>query len=192
MKDKKVCKNNLCSGCTESCCIGDYGTFLTLQDVKRISAYTGLAPGQFSEYGNICDDPDGQKELMEEKSHSYFEYTSSGKILKIKSKHDKRCIFLENNACQIRPVRPLICRIFPLGFRKNNGKITLFIEQEDSYCRVAEKNSVPDILKFLELTEKEARQLITLFLDEVEGYKNAEKKNEIKNIFNQKLIPKNY
>lgn len=181
-------KKNICSGCTESCCIGDYGTFVTLQDVMRISSYTGMAPAQFAEYGNICDDPDGQKELMEEKSHSYFEYTASGKILKLKSTPDKKCMFLEADSCKIRQVRPLICRIFPLGFRKKKGKITLFMEKEDSYCRVAKKNSVSDVLKFIELTEKEAIQLIKQFLDEVEEYKEAERKKEIESICQYRKI----
>lgn len=184
-------EKNICSGCTESCCIGDYGTFVTLQDVNRISSYTGLAPAQFAEYGSICDDPEGQKELMEEKSHSYFEYTASGKILKLKSTIDKKCVFLKDGACKIRTSRPLICRIFPLGFRRTKDKITLFVENEDGYCRMTKTASVQDILNSLGLTEKEALQLIKQFLDEVEKYKEAERRKEIEKVFHtEKLLTK--
>lgn len=164
-------KSNPCINCKEHCCIGDYGTFATLHDLKRIAEFTEKKPEEFAKYDDICGDLNAQEELMKKKDHSYFEYTNNGKILQLKSKENKECIFLKDNKCEIYPVRPLICKIFPIGFRKNNGELKIFIEPEDKYCKFTEKESLNHILEYLGYTREEALKLINQFLDEVEIFK---------------------
>lgn len=172
--------NNPCKTCKEHCCIGDYGTFLTLRDAERISKHLKKDIEDFCFYGDICQDKQGQEELMKDKDHSYFEYCDNGKVLQLKSKNNKECIFLENKKCVVYPVRPLICQIFPIGFRKINRKLKLFIEPEDKYCKITKKESLNHILKFLGCTKQKALSLINKFLKEIKEYKEYSKDFEKK------------
>lgn len=175
-------KSNPCVNCKEHCCIGEYGTFATLHDIKRIAEFTGKNSEEFAKYDDICDDHEGQKELMEDKDHSYFEYCDNGKILQLKSKDDGECIFLKDRKCEVYPARPLICKIFPIGFRKRASRIKIIIEPEDRYCLVTKKNSLNHILDFLSFTNAEATTLIRQFLDEAEIFKK-----KIPDLENKKL-----
>lgn len=169
-----------CETCKEHCCIGDYGTFLTLRDAERISKQLNQKLEEFCFYGPICQDEEGQKELMEDKDHSYFEYTDNGKVLQLKSKSNKECIFLKDKRCMAYEARPLICRIFPIGFRKIDGKLKIFIEPEDKYCKFTEKDCLKHILTCLNYTSEEVLILISQFLKEIEEYKEYSKEFENK------------
>ncbi len=160
-----------CVRCKEHCCIGCYGTFITLGDLKRIAKATGKKPQEFATYADISSDPEEQEEVIKERTHSYFEYSKDGKILQLKSKPNGECIFLKDLKCSIYNSRPLICKIFPIGFRKTKEGVKLLIEEEDEHCPATAGKSIPDILKFLGFSEKEAMQLITQFLEEIEEYK---------------------
>lgn len=175
-------KSNPCIGCEEHCCIGDYATFVTLGDVKRISAFTSLEPDKFCFYGPICVDKNGQKELLDRKDHSYFEYDSSGSILQLKASKDGECVFLKDMKCSIYESRPLICKIFPVGFRKVNDKIELCIEDEDSHCAFTDIKSVDKIHKCLGRTKKESLKLITQFFEEVDDYKKRSEELKKKSV----------
>jgi len=164
-------KQNPCIKCRYHCCIGDYGTFATIQDIKRIAEYTRKKPEDFAKYDDICSDKEEQEDLMKARSHSYFEYTEDGKILQLKSKKNGECIFLKDMRCTIYSVRPLICRIFPVGFRKRDGMVKILVEEEDRHCPVARKADIKDILRFLNLTDDKASALIKQFLREVGIYK---------------------
>ncbi len=169
-----------CETCKEHCCIGDYGTFLTLRDADRISKHTGKKIEEFCFYGPICQDPEEQKEVMEDRDHSYFEYCDNGKVLQLKSKENKECIFLEDKKCIVYPVRPLICKIFPIGFRRIDGELKIFIEPEDKYCKFTEKNCMKHILNCLNYTSAQALHLINQFLKETDEYKEYSKEFEEK------------
>lgn len=162
---------NPCLKCKEHCCIGEYGTFVTLGDIKRISKFTKLTPDKFAKYDDICSDPEEQKELMKEHDHSYFEYTDKGRVPQLKSNKKGECIFFKDKKCEIYSVRPLICRIFPIGFRKEKDGTRIFIEEEDKYCKITKKNSLNHILDILNMTGAEAAALIKQFLDEIEEFK---------------------
>ena len=163
--------SNPCVSCREHCCIGDYATFVTLGDVRRIAKFTGRPPDEFAKYDDICADPEGQEELMEEKDHSYFEYDKSGKVLQLKAKDNGECIFLKDMKCTIYPARPLVCRIFPIGFRKEGDSFRMLVEEEDISCPIAADGSLSGIFRFLGYDKEKANSLIKQFLEEVEEYR---------------------
>jgi len=170
-----ILKSNPCAGCDEHCCVGEYATFLTFGDVKRISSFASLEPDYFCFYGPICSDNEGQKELLESKDHSYFGYGSDGDILQLRAGKGGECIFLKDMKCSIYLARPLICKIFPIGFKKVDGKVELFIEDEDSHCAFTDIKSVDKIHDCLGRTKEESLKLINQFLEEVEDYKKFSK-----------------
>lgn len=182
-----------CSDCKNNCCIGEYSTFVTFRDVQRISKATNMKPEKFAEYNFISCNKKIQEKLMKKKNHSYFEYCNNGKILQLKSKNSSlACIFVKDNSCTIYAVRPLLCRLCPLGFRKINGKIKFIIEEEDDDCPVTKEKSIRKILDFIGLNQEQAMKIVKLFLDEVDEYKKYSKHLEQKSISEVlKIIPKN-
>ena len=170
-----ILKSNPCVGCEEHCCVGEYATFVTFGDVKRISEFTGLEPDVFCVYAPICSDKKGQKELLKEKDHAYFGYGSDGDILQLRACKGGECIFLKDMKCSIYASRPLICKIFPVGFKKVNDKVELFIEVEDSHCAFTDIKSVDKIHDCLGRSKEESLKLIEQFLEEVDVYKRFSK-----------------
>jgi len=79
----------VCSQCGE-CCIGYGGTFVTHQDIERISAYIGTDPHKF--VGQYCK--------------------LSGERPVLAQQDDGHCIFWDK-ICTIHPVKPQMCRKWP-------------------------------------------------------------------------------
>ena len=119
-----------CLNCENHCCIGDYATFLTLNDAKRISEETGIPVDEFCFYAPICADKEGHEELMQSKDHTYFDFSQSGNILQLKANKDKSCFFLKDKKCAIYNTRPLICRIFPFWYKKVKNEINIIIDDD--------------------------------------------------------------
>tara|TARA_Y100000034_G_scaffold89941_1_gene108312 strand:+ start:8052 stop:8609 length:558 start_codon:yes stop_codon:yes gene_type:complete len=164
-------KENPCTKCKEHCCIGPIGTFITIHDAKRMSDYSKLPMNEFCFFGNISKDPKWQKVLMDEKDHSYFKISSTGKILQLKSKDNDECIFLKDFKCEVHPSRPLVCKIFPVGY-KFDGSLCYF--EEDEYCKFMHED-VCVTCKNIGLSIDEVKKIVKQHLEEVEQYKKYEK-----------------
>ena len=78
-----------CKQCGE-CCIGYGGTFVTDQDIERISAYISVDPHGFVE--KYCCFSGGKPMLTQQE--------------------DGHCVFWDNT-CTIHPVKPQMCRKWP-------------------------------------------------------------------------------
>ena len=78
-----------CKQCGE-CCIGYGGTFVTDQDIERISTYIGVDPHGFVE--KFCCFSGGRPILAQQ--------------------DDGHCVFWDN-VCTIHPVKPQMCRKWP-------------------------------------------------------------------------------
>ncbi|MDZ7664781.1 MAG: YkgJ family cysteine cluster protein [Desulfotignum sp.] len=80
-----------CTLCGE-CCNGFGGTYVTPEDMVRISTYIQADPEEF--IGRYCD------------------MTGAGPVLT--QGPDKRCIFFDQEKqCTIHPVKPRMCRAWP-------------------------------------------------------------------------------
>ncbi len=80
-----------CKMCGQ-CCIGFGGTYVTPEDIVRISTYIQADPDRF--IPRYCD------------------MTGAGPVLTQGS--DERCIFFdEEKQCTVHPVKPRMCRAWP-------------------------------------------------------------------------------
>jgi Fe-S-cluster containining protein len=75
-----------------TCCAGYGGTYITENDIRRISEYIGVSPGEFT---------------------SRFCTVSAGKYI-LDQREDGRCIFFSDaEQCTIHPVKPYMCKAWP-------------------------------------------------------------------------------
>lgn len=86
------------------------------------------------------------------------------RILRLKSKKDRRCIFLNDyEKCDIYQIRPNICRIYPFwAIKLNNKKIKIIPHNTPSECNFI-KSLGEDIEK--NLPQKEIRAIKAIFRD---------------------------
>ncbi|MEA1969784.1 MAG: YkgJ family cysteine cluster protein [Thermodesulfobacteriota bacterium] len=78
-----------CTQCGE-CCSGYGGTYVTMDDIKKIAEYLDVTQEQF--ISNYCD--------------------KSGKRVVLTQGKDGKCLFFNKN-CSIHPVKPYMCRAWP-------------------------------------------------------------------------------
>lgn len=74
-----------CKQCGK-CCKGVKKLILTAKDIEKIKAFTGR--------------------------EDFFKFREGINYLKLTK--EKGCIFLRDNKCSIYPVRPLVCKMYPL------------------------------------------------------------------------------
>lgn len=89
--------------CDLRCCTTGHPLVLSPFEIHRISRFTGIS------FDILEDD--------------YFEesYDPGNGFPLITINRENTCPFLKNNACSIYTVRPLVCRLFPLGKLFHNG-----------------------------------------------------------------------
>lgn len=162
---------NPCIKCKEHCCIGPIGTFITIRDAKRIADYTKMPMSEFCFYGNISKDKKWQKELVKDRDHSYFKISDRGKVLQLRARDNGECIFLKDLKCTVHEAKPLVCKIFPIGYRFD-GSLCYF--GEDSYCKFMDKDIEKTCAK-IGLSVNEVKAIVRKHLDEVKEYKEYEK-----------------
>ena len=78
-----------CNQCGQ-CCKGFGGTYMTLEDQKRIAAFLGISHSRFLQ--GYC--------------------VSSGRKVLLAQNEEGFCIFFKEN-CSIHPVKPRMCRRWP-------------------------------------------------------------------------------
>ena len=52
-------------------------------------------------------------------------------IYEMKKRESGKCVFLENDRCNIYSLRPLICRFYPFELKVSNSKKTAFLYTEE-------------------------------------------------------------
>ena len=123
----------------------------------------------------------------------YQQLDNKNRILRLKTKKDKRCIFLDDNGkCEIYSIRPNICRIFPFwAIRLTDGKIKLIAHDINHGCRIIKKSNrltenieksltrseVTAIKKVFREIEKEANSYnrqITKFVNELKIHRKKD------------------
>ncbi len=164
-------KEHPCVKCKEHCCIGPVGTFITIKDAKRMSDFSGMKMDEFCVFANISKDKVFQDYLIKTKDHSYFKITDTCKVLQLKSKDNDECIFLKDLKCEVHLARPLVCKIFPIGYNFD-GSLCYF--EEDEYCKFMHKD-INITCKNIGMTIDEIKKIVKQHLEEVEEYKKYEK-----------------
>ena len=168
---------NRCFHCKEHCCIGEFATFLTLRDALRIKKATGKDLEEFCTFGPISSDPQEQTWLMEDKEHTYFDFTDSGKVLQLKCNEKFECIFLgDKKQCIIYQSRPMICQVFPIWYYQDpDRKIELVIDPDASdECWLCERMTIKRICQKLGTDKISMYKKMKKFVKEINEYKEYE------------------
>lgn len=138
-------KNN-CKKCPKNthCCIFKKSSgfvFVGIKDAKKIKKQIKKEYCFFLDYSPISkkivaclkhDDPALEGRLR------YSQLDKNNRILRLKTKKDGRCIFLnKQNRCDIYGSRPNVCRIFPFwAVKLINGKIKIIPHDVQPKCKV--------------------------------------------------------
>lgn len=182
--NKKLSLESYCKECAPKvhCCIfknNNGFTFLAPSDAKKIKRKIKKDYEYFIDYTplpkKVIDDLKNDDPSLEGRLR--FSQLDKNKILRLKTKKDKRCIFLNNNGkCEIYSVRPNICRIFPYwAIRLNNKKLKIIAHDLNPKCRIIISNSKID--------EKQIKNVFKKIEKESLSYKKDIKKFVKKNNF---------
>jgi Fe-S-cluster containining protein len=88
-----------CKACG-GCCKGRPNIILTPYDIFRLARHFSLNMADvFDRYCDYCEEPNSRLLLAKIAPRPL----------------DKGCPFLKNGKCSVHPVKPILCRIFPLG-----------------------------------------------------------------------------
>ncbi len=103
MEADRFCFECVPETCDLRCCTTGHPLVLSPFEIHRISRFTGIS------YDILEDD--------------YFEesYDPGNGFPLVTINRENVCPFLQNNACSIYTVRPLVCRLFPVGKLFHNG-----------------------------------------------------------------------
>lgn len=120
-------KLSICLSCGARCC-KYHPPILTVFDIARICKFLNVEVEDFiSNYCEVINLVDLASQDITLKSitqlfTSYIErlwsrnilkYLTNFKVIRLR-KVENSCIFLKNNLCSINPVKPMICRVFPI------------------------------------------------------------------------------
>ena len=110
-KADRFCFECVPESCDLRCCTTGHPLVLSPFEVHRISKFTGIS------YDILEDD--------------YFKesYDPGNGFPLVTINREKVCPFLKNRTCSIYTVRPLVCRLFPLGKLFNNGFSYVFLSE---------------------------------------------------------------
>jgi Fe-S-cluster containining protein len=168
-----------CNKNDEGCCSASYAKFVTIGDVRRISIFLGKKPSAFLKYAGLTKN-DKKTDLYRKRPHGYYyDITADGKLLQLKSRKDSSCIFFEKGSCNVYPVRPLICRVFPFWFSEsriivdNNGFDCPIVCGSKPLSRNPSGKSIISAMGRMGYTEKEMVAMISQLMKEMEEYKKG-------------------
>lgn len=155
--------------------------FVGLNDAKRIKRFIKKDYNYFLDYSPL---PKSVVKRLREGDPSLegtlrYKQLDKNRLLRLKSKKDKRCIFLDkNNCCEIYEVRPNICKIYPFWAMKLiNGRIKIVPHGTESKC-----NNLTFINKNWEDVEKGLSKKEILDIKKVFSKIVNENKNYVKHI----------
>ena len=137
---------NFCKTCPNdvNCCIfkNESGfTFVGVKDAKRIKRKIKRDYNYFLDYSTLPkkiitalknDDPALEGSLR------YSQLDKDKRILRLKTKKNGRCIFLNDKGkCDIYSIRPNICKIFPFwAIRLTNGRLKVIEHDINPRCSI--------------------------------------------------------
>lgn len=135
-----------CRSCPNdvNCCIFENNrgfTFAGIKDAEKIKKHTGLKYSDFLDFSPLKkqvvkslkdDDPCLEGALR------YSQLDEKKSILRLKTKHGGRCVFLEDSGkCGIYDIRPNICRIYPFwAIRLISNKLKIIEHDVGSGCGI--------------------------------------------------------
>ena len=175
-----------CKNCNRyaSCCIFKNKSefaFVGLNDAKRIKRFIKKDYNYFLDYSTF---PKSVVKRLRKGDPSLegtlrYKQLDKNRLLRLKSKKDKRCVFLDkNNCCEIYEVRPNICKIYPFWAMKLiNGRIKVVPHGTESKC-----NTLKVINKDWEDVEKGLSKKEVLDIKNVFNKIVNENKNYVKHI----------
>ena len=110
----------------------------------------------------------------------YSQLDAKGRILRLKTKKDSRCIFLNDKGkCDIYTLRPKVCKIYPFwAMRLINGKIKVIEHDPEPRCPVIAKAKVGQLDIERKLFKKQVLAIKKIFYKiekESAAYKKAKK-----------------
>ncbi|MHA1299239.1 MAG: YkgJ family cysteine cluster protein [Candidatus Helarchaeota archaeon] len=152
-----------CQRCGECCSL--YCIPCTDKDIKRILNYLKVPLKKASDYVELVEPEDDMLESYEDVPKILIEdYDSQNIVLVLKSdKNEKYCYFYDKTKkCTIYPVRPLVCRFFPIVYEYEENKekelindpngIKFSLFEEGDYCKGIGKGKNVDFEKFRGIT----------------------------------------
>lgn len=176
--DVNSIKLSICLSCGAKCCKGPNPS-LTIFDILRISSYLKISPIKFiKRYTEVYNHFEYFEKIFPEKFgykvnevltilEKYKDVVSKVVLIKLKKKKNSiDCIFLtSNNLCSIYPVRPMVCRIYPIK-----------LVGIDENCELSKRK---DLLK-------EEEELLNVYVSEIYTHYKILYLNEVNSF--QKLI----
>jgi Fe-S-cluster containining protein len=184
-----------CKDCKKSthCCVfeKDNGfTFLTPANAKLIHQTTGLPYSQFATYEPLSAKSIHALKTSDEVREGALRATqldAKGRILRLKTKENGRCIFLQDNGrCGIYAIRPNICRIYPFwAMRLLDGNVKVIRHDSIPTCPIIRSLEKKDSDVELTLSNKRITDVKALFADILE--EQASYKKDIKSFVKEHL-----
>ncbi|MFA6889369.1 MAG: YkgJ family cysteine cluster protein [Candidatus Woesearchaeota archaeon] len=170
-----TCKKN------DHCCIfnRDGFCFVGLKNAEKIKKKINKDYSYFLDYSPLSkklinelktDDPVLEGALR-------YKQLDEGKILRLKTQKNGRCIFLQKNGkCAIYDIRPNICKIFPYWVMKlTNGKMKVIAHDPFFKCNIfkdilpkQEITNLKKVFKEIQREDKEYRPKIKAFVKKLE------------------------
>ena len=103
---------------------------LGLNEAKKIREHTGKQIEEFAEFRAV--DPELLEDFKQNDPEIY-ETLIDGKVLALKLKKNGDCIFLgKNKLCTIYSARPLICRLYPFWYERDEKGEMVITKMDDS------------------------------------------------------------
>ncbi|MBU0757972.1 MAG: YkgJ family cysteine cluster protein [Nanoarchaeota archaeon] len=163
----------LCQNCPpeKHCCIfmNNPGfTFVSQSDAKSIKKKTKKEYSYFLDFSPL---PKKTVYLLKKDDPSlegFLRYTmldKEGRLLRLKTKKDGRCIFLDDNKeCEIYDIRPNVCRIYPFwAIRLIDGNLKIIRHDPEPRCPIIDDigSNDPDEV----LSEEELQSIKEIFAE---------------------------
>lgn len=136
----KHCKT--CSSDKHCCIFGNSGfCFISISDARKIKKLTNKDYTYFIDFSPLPKKTIALLKKEDPALEGHLRYTlldKDGRLLRLKTKEDCKCIFLDSsNNCEIYDIRPNICRIYPFwGIRLEDGSIKVIPHDTQPNCPI--------------------------------------------------------
>ncbi|MBT4334504.1 YkgJ family cysteine cluster protein [archaeon] len=158
MNFKKQCKT---CPTRKHCCIfkGDAGfTFVSLSNAKDIKKKIKKDYSFFLDYSPLSKKTINLLKEGDPALEGYLRYSlldKKGRLLRLKTKKDGKCIFLnDDKKCEIYDIRPNICKIYPLwAMRLTDNSIKVITHDSEPECPILESRNTENIEDILSKKE---------------------------------------
>ena len=132
---------------------------MTFKECELIKGKLKLDMNEICEFKEIP-----ATELRKYSGRDFYIWAVNNKVLQIR-KIDGRCIFLKNNKCEIYPIRPYVCRLFPFWFDEN-GEPIFSVGRE--ICPIGDD----ELIMYMSKNYKLIKRWIDEYKEFIEDYKH--------------------